>query len=185
MHKLRIMAVILAGFGALQFGLALPDDRLAQSKKDPDLPRLDSYGDLLPAQALVRLGTMRFRGQVSSVSRVLALSPDGKLLASAEIGSVVRLWEAATGRELRELRGQKGAIVDLAFSVDGKVLASASSDKSVRLWNVDTGKEHIIVQGLPQAIASLAFPRTAHCWPGRARMRRCGYGTLIPARPNA
>src|SRR5262249_7319217 len=69
-------------------------------------------------------------------------SPDGKILAAVGRDSSIRLWEAATGKDIRALPGQPGErVYDLAFSVDGKTLASCGTDKAVRLWEVATGKE--------------------------------------------
>jgi WD40 repeat protein len=69
----------------------------------------------------------------------LAFAPDGKTLASANYDSTVRLFEAATGQQLRVLRGHAHSVADVAFSPDGKTLASASADQTVRLWDAATG----------------------------------------------
>jgi WD40 repeat protein len=77
-------------------------------------------------------------GRVTS----LAFSPDGSVLASgSQADSTIRLWELATGRELRTLTGHEFGISSLAFSKDGSLLASASSDRTIKLWEVASGRE--------------------------------------------
>src|SRR5690242_2225328 len=68
-------------------------------------------------------------------------SPDGKWLASAGLDKTIRLWDAATGKELRQLKGHEGTVACVAFSPDGKTLVSGSQDGTVRLWDAVTGKE--------------------------------------------
>lgn len=71
----------------------------------------------------------------------MALTPDGKLLASAEADGGIRLWDAHTGREQRRLRGHRGEVNCVAFSPDGKYLVSGGLDRTTRLWDVASGKE--------------------------------------------
>jgi WD40 repeat protein/mono/diheme cytochrome c family protein len=70
----------------------------------------------------------------------IALSPDGKTLASGSYDQQVKLWDVATGRALRPLNGHNGAVFDVAFRPDGKTLATASVDRTVKLWDVATGE---------------------------------------------
>jgi RNA polymerase sigma factor (sigma-70 family) len=96
----------------------------------------DQYGDLLPVDALARMGTVRFRhgGEVKAV----ALSPDGTLAASGGADGI-RLWETATGKELHHCEGIQ-EVNGLALFPNGKTLLSANNGhKAVRLWDVATG----------------------------------------------
>ena len=99
--------------------------------------RTDLYGDPLPPGALVRLGTVRFRHH--SFLGNVAFSPDGKLLAAGGYGGSILLFDAVTGRKLREFQAQANQFAALAFAPDGKTLASSGS-KKIRIWEVATGK---------------------------------------------
>src|ERR1051325_27064 len=59
----------------------------------------------------------------SDVVKTIAFSPDGKLLASAGADNTVKLWDVASGKELRSLYGHSNEISAVAFSGDGKLLA--------------------------------------------------------------
>ena len=74
----------------------------------------------------------------SGVSSVwsLAISPDGRTVATGHYDGSVRLWEVATGKERRCFVGHQDRVRALAFSPDGKRLASASIDTSVLVWAV-------------------------------------------------
>jgi WD40 repeat protein len=69
----------------------------------------------------------------------LAISPDGKWLASGSDDKNVYLVGLATGN-LRILSGHTRMVRAVAFSVDGQILASGSWDQTVRFWDVQTGR---------------------------------------------
>jgi WD40 repeat protein len=48
----------------------------------------------------------------------------------------IRVWDIASGKELRCLRGHTSGVIGLALSPDGKTLASCSHDRTIRLWPV-------------------------------------------------
>ena len=68
----------------------------------------------------------------------LAASPDRRLIAAGTLKGKVRLLEATTGRQLRELSDVKGSVRGLVFSPDGKLLA-AGGDRDVYLWSMPDG----------------------------------------------
>jgi RNA polymerase sigma factor (sigma-70 family) len=78
-------------------------------------------------------------GTGSGGIQALAFAPNGKTLASANHDGTVRLFDAATGKQVQVLRGHAHSVVGVALSPDGKVLASGSADHTVRLWSTTTG----------------------------------------------
>jgi WD40 repeat protein len=52
----------------------------------------------------------------------------------------VIIWETASGKSRRTLKGQDLTVTSLAFSPDGTLLASGGGNASVVLWDVRTGE---------------------------------------------
>jgi RNA polymerase sigma factor (sigma-70 family) len=76
---------------------------------------------------------------------VLAISPDGKLLAEADwLDQSVSLWDTGSGRLLRLLPLTQGRqrryVRTLTFSADGKSLISGQMEGFLQWWDVATGK---------------------------------------------
>lgn len=84
-------------------------------------------------------------------------SPDGQTLASAGMGGVIRLWDAATGQERALLQGHRGTIPSLAFSPDGKTLASVGYDQTLRLWDLSREEQRLSLQAHHHQVESVAF----------------------------
>jgi WD40 repeat protein len=71
--------------------------------------------------------------------RGVALSADGRLLASGGTDGTGRLWEVSTGRAVAILQGHTGTVWGVALSADGQLMASGGFDGTVRLWETSTG----------------------------------------------
>jgi WD40 repeat protein len=69
----------------------------------------------------------------------LALSPDGRTLATGSLAGTLQLWDTATGRRLSPpLPAHKAGVWSLAFSPDGRALVSTGGDGVLRLWDPAT-----------------------------------------------
>ncbi len=69
----------------------------------------------------------------------VAVSPDGKWLATSDDTGSIKLWNPLTGKPVRKLSGHKRAANGLSFSPDSSKLASGSADKTIRVWDVANG----------------------------------------------
>ncbi|HLJ93719.1 MAG TPA: sigma-70 family RNA polymerase sigma factor [Gemmataceae bacterium] len=78
--------------------------------------------------------------------RGLAVSPNGRLVASASEDGTVHLWEAVTGKQMRCFTGP-GEAYAVTFSPDGRTVASSANDKTVRVWDIATGEVIRQLQG--------------------------------------
>ena len=87
-----------------------------------------------------------------------AYSPDGARLATAGRDQTVRLWDAATGRELHVLRGHGDEVNWTAFAPDGGSLVSVGDDGRIILWDAATGRERLRLadSGDPVLAAAIA-----------------------------
>ncbi len=65
----------------------------------------------------------------------MAISPDGKTLAAADVATIL-LFEQASGKERGRFTGHREWIWSLAFSPDGRLLASGSLDYTACVWDV-------------------------------------------------
>jgi WD40 repeat protein len=105
------------------------------------------------------------KGHVGPV-RSVAFSQDERLLASGGSDNTVRVWDVATGSELRRLQGNLQPVWALAFKpADGSrpfnpeesILASGGSDALVHLWDANTGYEREFLVGHSRPLRSVAF----------------------------
>jgi WD40 repeat protein/serine/threonine protein kinase len=101
----------------------------------------------------------RRKEMASWKSSSVALSPTGRLVATANPDNSVGLRNVVGGQEVRTLRGHTAPVSKLAFDSEGKRLATASGDKTVRIWNPATGESLQMLRHAFSAIEQLAFSR--------------------------
>jgi WD40 repeat protein len=88
----------------------------------------------------------------------VAFDPTGRTLASG--GENLKVWEVASGRLVRTLKGHGSSLNSVAFDPAGRTLASGSYDKTVRLWDAESGRSLFTLEGHQDSVLSLAFDPT-------------------------
>src|SRR5262249_15474405 len=66
----------------------------------------------------------------------VAYSPDSRFLASGSTDKAVRIWDLATGQEIRTLAGHTGWVTGVSFSPDGSRLVSSGLGGTIKIWDV-------------------------------------------------
>jgi WD40 repeat protein/serine/threonine protein kinase len=69
----------------------------------------------------------------------IAFSPNGKQIASGHESGEIKIWDAATGKQLKTLQAHKNPIDSIAFSLDGKRMASRAYE--IKLWDTSNWTE--------------------------------------------
>lgn len=107
-------------------------------------------------RSLLSNARMTMRGHEGAVNSV-AVSPDGKRLATASNDHTARIWDVATGQSLVTLRGHTDRVNGVAFSPDGRFVATASDDRTIRLWDAKTWQSLTTLNGYKAAVISVGF----------------------------
>jgi WD40 repeat protein len=95
--------------------------------------------------------------QAGAVAAV-ALSPDGKTLATAGAKLPVRLWSLADRARRKELPpSAKASVATLAFAPDGKTLVTGGSSGALAFWETVTGEQLMDFEDGKKAVTALVF----------------------------
>jgi WD40 repeat protein len=89
----------------------------------------------LPAIFLGAVAEINRRWRYHYFDASVAISPDGRTMATGISSMPVLLWDPRTKRKTAALRGHSSYVSGVAFSPDGRLLASCGTDDTVRLWD--------------------------------------------------
>lgn len=112
--------------------------------------RADRFGDPLPDGAAVRIGTTRLRPSQYHGDASVAFSLDGKTLYTVDGRDAVRVWDIATGRELRVLTGPRNCL-GVAISPDGHLLVAGGAT-DVWAWELEPEGPRLLWKQTPKGL---------------------------------
>ncbi|MEH2272232.1 MAG: serine/threonine-protein kinase [Nostoc sp.] len=96
------------------------------------------------------------QGHESSVLSV-AISPDGKTIASSGDDRKIKLWNLATGKQISSLNAYSQQVNAVAISPDGKTLVGGGDDNTIKVWNLATEKQIRTLTGHSDSVHALAI----------------------------
>jgi WD40 repeat protein/tRNA A-37 threonylcarbamoyl transferase component Bud32 len=96
----------------------------------------------LPVEAVLGDGRLRHWNRITGV----AVSPDGKWIASVSADTTARFWDAATGRERVALKPAKDQLLCVAFHPRGRLLATGGMDAALTVHDLETGESRVAAE---------------------------------------
>ncbi|CCH96461.1 serine/threonine-protein kinase [Microcystis aeruginosa] len=141
-NNLRNGLIALSGILLLGIGITQGYGYFKSQEVNPQIAPINSPTNKLTTRKKISEHSFldkTLTGHSDSVQSVV-YSPDGRYLASGSSDKTIKIWETATGTELRTLTGHSMTVWSVAYSPDGRYLASGSLDKTIKIWEVATGK---------------------------------------------
>jgi WD40 repeat protein len=141
---------VLHGHSGGVFSLTLSADGrlLASGSYDHTV----KFWDVEMGNEIRTFADQRMQGVTEQV-RGISLSPDGKLLASSEVGFTqsgndfqyvyrrIKVWDLKTGKQVLIINEPRFEISGIAFSPNSRFLAGAGPEGVIKLWDVKTGRQ--------------------------------------------
>lgn len=87
----------------------------------------------------------------------IAWSPEGRWLVTGSADHTAKIWEAATGREVRTLPQHTGIVRAVAWSPDGRLIATGSEDTTVVVWDAAAGVVLHTLRGHDRIVRATTF----------------------------
>jgi WD40 repeat protein len=130
--------------------------RLAASPSTSELVGGTSEGTLVVWDAATGRIVRRRDGAHDHAVSALAVTGDGRTIASADGAGRIAVWDAASLSPVRDTE-HEGGVRALAFSPDGRLVASAGDDRTVRIWRVSDAAPVARLEGHTGMVGSVAF----------------------------
>lgn len=128
----------------------------AFSRDGATLYSVGADGELIAWDLAARRAVFR-TGSCGAMIRAIAMSPDGRTIATGSDDRIIRLWDSTNGALRRTIQGPRQHIFEMAFHPDSNVLFSCGRDTVVQVWDVRSGRELAVLDGHRDMIMSLAL----------------------------
>ena len=124
------------------------------------------------------------RAPTSGEVLLARFSPDGAQALTLSYDRSVRVWNAATGEPIAELKGSGGSLNDAVFSPNGRRVATACKDGTARVWDAATGGVVAELKGHAKSVRAVAFNQDGSrvataSEDGTARTWNAGTGAMV------
>jgi hypothetical protein len=87
----------------------------------------------------------------------IAFAPDGQRIVTGSLDATARIWDAATGAELRRFTEHHDRVLGVAFSPEGRRILSTDETGTALLWEAATGRVLLTLKGHSGYIWCAAF----------------------------
>jgi WD40 repeat protein len=113
--------------------------------------------DAALVESLDRLYAVQsFAGHTDEITSV-AISKDGKYLATGSYDNTAKLWDIQTGNLIQTLNGHENWVSDVAFSPDGRYLLTGSFDNTAKIWDLSNGTVIVTLSGHSDTVLAVAY----------------------------
>ncbi|MFN7999598.1 MAG: WD40 repeat domain-containing protein [Acidobacteriota bacterium] len=86
-----------------------------------------------------------------------AYSPDGRFIVTASFDKTARVWNAASGQVVVELKGHAAYVTNAVYSPDGRFIVTTSDDQTARVWNAASGQVVVELKGHADEVNCTAY----------------------------
>ncbi len=143
---------------------------LAAQHFGPDESSLWLAGMESAVEIELKGGKVRHRHSLPAATETMsfALSPDGRLFASAQGTGMIRVRETDTGNTVASLPVPRqhplynGTVFSLDFSPDGRLLAAGGTDGAARIWDFRSPAPATLLPGHADVVIAVKFSRDGH-----------------------